>query len=71
MQAAADTPAVAEFVGLEVSPLSGRGVLADLVAASPRAASVADALATTTPLGHRAVELAGRMSCADPVGGGL
>ena len=33
---AADTPAVAEFVALGISPLSGRGALVVLVAADPR-----------------------------------
>ena len=32
---AADTPAVAEYVGLEVSPLTGRSEITDLVAADP------------------------------------
>ncbi len=32
---AADTPAVAEYVGLEVSPLTGRSAITDLVAADP------------------------------------
>jgi hypothetical protein len=45
----ADTPAVAEFVGLGVSPLPARDSLADLVAADPeRTPSVAAALATRT-----------------------
>lgn len=33
--AAADTPAVAEYVGLEIAPLTGRSAIADLVAADP------------------------------------
>ncbi len=33
--AAADTPAVAEYVGLEIAPLPGRSAIADLVAADP------------------------------------
>lgn len=42
----ADTPAVSEFVGLGVAPLSSRGDLADLVAADPdRTPAVAQALA--------------------------
>ena len=32
---AADTPAVAEYVGLEIAPLPGRSAIADLVAADP------------------------------------
>jgi hypothetical protein len=44
--APADTPAVAEFVGLGVSPLPGRGALAALVAADPeRSESVGTAMA--------------------------
>jgi hypothetical protein len=57
---AADTPAVAEYIGLEVSPLSGRGDLADLVAASPAAAEgVGAALASTTGASHHSPDLAG------------
>lgn len=41
---AADSPAVAEMVGLEISPLAGRGALADLVAAEPRVAGAVAAV---------------------------
>jgi hypothetical protein len=40
---AADTPAVAEYVGLEVSPLTGRSAIADLVAADPAVAEAVGA----------------------------
>ncbi|WP_161988724.1 DUF4192 domain-containing protein [Pedococcus bigeumensis] len=40
---AADTPAVAEFVGLEVSPLTGRSAITDLVAADPTLAAAVGA----------------------------
>lgn len=40
---AADTPAVAEYVGLEVAPLTGRSAIAGLVAADP---ALAEAVAT-------------------------
>ena len=49
VQAAADTPGVAEFVGLGVAPLSGREVLGELVAAVPEVAEkVASALSAAT-----------------------
>ena len=40
---AADTPAVAEYVGLEVSPLTGRSAITDLVAADPTLAAAVGA----------------------------
>jgi hypothetical protein len=59
VQAAADTPAVAEYVGLEVAPLPGREVLTDVVAAVPAIAEkVAHALSGADgppdPAGRRA-----------------
>jgi hypothetical protein len=48
---AADSPAVAEMVGLEVSPLARRGALADLVAADPDVAGAVAAALAQPPAG--------------------
>ncbi len=46
---AADTPAVAEYVGLEVSPLTGRSAVADLVAADHTVAEAVGAALDEQP----------------------
>jgi hypothetical protein len=59
---AADTPAVAEFVGLGISPLPGRGALAALVAPDPeRTPAVAAALEARAGRGRGLGEAAARL----------
>ncbi|NYG05733.1 hypothetical protein BJ986_000220 [Phycicoccus badiiscoriae] len=79
VQAAVDTPAVAEYVGLEVSPLRGRSAIADLVAADRALAAQVSAELTAVrrpyPAPSQAVgrlqALAGWAVVCDVTGGAL
>jgi hypothetical protein len=65
----ADTPAVAEYVGLEVSPLTGRAAITDLVAADPALAEPVGA-ALGEPASVVAAETGPSRSDAVESGGG-